>query len=346
MSSTKKDIRSLELNELEEIILSIGDKKFRAKQIHEWIWKHSATDFETMSNVPLNLRNILADQLEFRPVTIAEEQRSIDGTVKCKFQLYDGHFVEGVLIPTNERLTACVSSQVGCSLSCSFCATGFMKLKRNLEPAEIYDQVVLLNQKAEEFFEMPLTNIVFMGMGEPLLNYKNVVAGIERINSPEGLGISNKRITVSTAGIAKMIRKLGEDNVRFNLALSLHHTTDEARSKIMAINESNSLQELTDSLIYFYEQTKGKITFEYILFDGVNESQADAERLIHLCRKVPNARVNIIEYNPVENVTFVKSSRDKRERFINTLESAGVTTVVRRSRGKDIDAACGQLANK
>lgn len=353
-NENRRDIRSLTIRELEAYVQELGEKRFRAAQIYEWIWKRSATDFSAMTNLSSAFRSRLEEQFEFRPIVVDTEQRSADGTVKCRFRLFDGHFMEGVLIPSTERaeerlgdrMTACLSSQVGCSLNCSFCATGFLPLKRNLEPAEIYDQVVILNRIAQEMHGSPLTNIVFMGMGEPLLNYRNVLAAIERINAPDGLNISAKRITVSTAGIAKMIRRLGDDEVRFNLALSLHHTHDEARSKIMPINESNSLDELVDALNYFYEKTGGRITFEYILFDGLNESQEDAERLVQLCRRVPAARVNIIEYNPVEKAAFRKSDQFRREQFVAYLSRHRVTAKVRRSRGKDIDAACGQLANK
>ena len=350
----RRDIRSMGIKELEAAAQELGEPKFRGKQMHEWIWKHSVTDFAAMTNLSLAFRQNLEQNYEFRPLTIDAQQQSSDGTVKCRFKLFDGNVVEGVLIPSTERaedrlsdrMTACLSSQVGCSLNCSFCATGFMDLKRNLEPAEIYDQVVVLNRIAQEVHGSPLTNIVFMGMGEPLLNYRNVLAAIERITAPDGLNISAKRITVSTAGIAKMIRRLGDDEVRFNLALSLHHTTDEARSKIMPINESNSLDTLMDALNYFYDKTGGRITFEYILFDGLNESQEDAERLIQLCRRVPAARVNIIEYNPIDMARFQKSEQQRRERFVEYLHRHRVTAKVRRSRGKDIDAACGQLANK
>ncbi len=343
----RQDIRLLSREALEQALTGdLAQPRFRARQVWHWIWEKQATDFEAMQNLPAALRSQLAERFAFRPLSIETEQHSEDGTVKVRFQLHDGPLIEGVLIPTPERLTACVSAQVGCSLSCSFCATGFLPLKRNLTPPEITDQVVLLNRIAEKRHGKPLSNIVFMGMGEPLLNYKNVLAGIERLTAEDGLHISAKRITVSTAGIAKMIRRLGQDKVRFNLALSLHHTTDEARSRIMPINESNSLDALVDALNDFYAETGGRITFEYILFDGLNESLADAERLVQLCRRVPGARVNIIEYNPIEQADFKKSEADRREAFIAHLEENRVTAKVRRSRGKDIDAACGQLANK
>jgi 23S rRNA (adenine2503-C2)-methyltransferase len=272
-------------------------------------------------------------------------QKSSDGTIKMRFRLYDDNLIEGVLIPSMGRVTACVSSQAGCSLDCRFCATGFLKLKRNLFAGEIYDQVVLLTKKSIEAYGQPLTNIVFMGMGEPLLNYKNVLAAIDKITSENGLNISAKRITVSTSGIAKMIRKLGDDGVRFELALSLHSANNAKRSKIMPINDSNPIEELVDALNYFHEKTGNKITFEYILFDGFNDSAEDARELVALCNKVP-AIVNIIEYNTVDEVPYKKSQEKKREAFINYLERNGVIAKVRLSRGKDIDAACGQLANK
>ncbi len=356
MSNTPfpRDIRALSSAELQAQMEAWGEKRFRTAQVEEWIWKRGATDFASMHNLPAGLRDRLEEHFGFRPLRVDLEQHSADGTVKCRFRTYDGLFIEGVLIPATERaaeglsdrLTACVSSQVGCSLSCSFCATGFLPLKRNLEPAEIVDQVRILDGISRSAHGSPLTNIVFMGMGEPLLNYRNVLAGIEKLNSPMGMGISNRRITVSTAGIAKMIRRLGDDEVRFNLALSLHHTYDEARSRIMPINESNSLEALVEALQYFYSKTGGRITFEYILFDGLNESPEDAERLVQLCRRVPGARVNLIEYNPIDQAAFQASGQARREAFISYLARHRVTAKVRRSRGADIDAACGQLANK
>ncbi|MBP8917261.1 MAG: 23S rRNA (adenine(2503)-C(2))-methyltransferase RlmN [Chitinophagales bacterium] len=338
-------IRDLSLEDLTEKIIALGDKKFRANQIHEWLWKKSAVSFEEMSNLSKELRGKLEEEFEILPLQIDMEQKSSDGTVKCRFKLHDGHFVEGVLIPTKHRMTACVSSQVGCNLGCTFCATGFIKTKRNLQPHEIYDQVVLLNKIAIKEHEQPLSNIVFMGMGEPLLNYKNVLEAIDKITSEEGLNISAKRITVSTAGLAKMIKKLGDDDVKFNLALSLHAADDIKRSKLMPINDANNLNDLVEALNYFYERTGNSITFEYILFDGINESIEDAKNLVSLCARVP-AKVNIIEYNAIREADFHKSKEEQRERFISYLEQHKVVAVVRRSRGKDIDAACGQLANK
>lgn len=345
-NSQKKDLRLFSLKEVKQLVEELGEKSFRAKQIYEWLWQKSARSIDDMTSLSKPFREKLKERFEIRPVTIDTQQHSNDGTIKFGFKLFDDHIIEGVLIPTPDRLTACVSSQVGCSLSCAFCATGFLKRERNLTQAEVYDQYVLINEQALEHFGRPLTNVVFMGMGEPLLNYKNILAGIDRLTNEDGLNISPKRITVSTAGIAKMIEKLGDDEVKFNLALSLHATTDEARNKIMAINESNNLEILVKSLNYFYDKTGGRITFEYILLDGVNETIDDAKRLIQLARQVPNAKVNIIEYNPIEQADFHKPKGKQRDRFISVLEKAGVTATVRKSRGKDIDAACGQLANK
>ncbi|MDZ4845452.1 MAG: 23S rRNA (adenine(2503)-C(2))-methyltransferase RlmN [Chitinophagales bacterium] len=341
----KQDIREFTLNQLEDYLEQKDEKRFRANQIQEWLWKKSAYSFEEMSNLSLPLRNMLAEDFVINSLKEDFMQESEDGTIKMRFKLFDDNLVEGVLIPSKTRVTACVSSQAGCSLDCRFCATGFMKLKRNLFAGEIYDQVVLLTKKSIEAYGKPLTNIVFMGMGEPLLNYKNVLTAIDKISSVNGLNISAKRITVSTSGIAKLIKKLGDDGVRFELALSLHSANNLKRSKIMPINDSNPIQNLVEALNYFQEKTGNKITFEYILFDGFNDSEQDARELIELCNKVP-AMVNIIEYNTVEGVSYKKSSEKKREAFVNYLEQNGVITKVRLSRGKDIDAACGQLANK
>lgn len=322
-----------------------GQPAFRAKQIYEWLWKKSATSFDQMQNLPKDLRAWLNEEFSMNPVAVEESQISADRTIKSSFLLHDLHLVEGVLIPTEDRMTACVSSQVGCSLTCSFCATGYMDRKRNLEPYEIYDQVVLIRNQAEQQYKQPLTNIVYMGMGEPLLNYANVLASIEKITSTDGLGMSPKRITVSTAGIAKMIKKLADDQVKFNLALSLHAANDEKRNRIMPINESNTLEALSEALAYFYEQTGNKITLEYIVFDKFNDTLEDAKELLAFARKFP-CKINIIEYNPIRQASFLNAKADAIQQFSNFLESKGMIVNVRRSRGKDIDAACGQLAGK
>ena len=344
--SNKRNIRELDLADLKEYFESIGDKKFRAIQAYEWLWKKNARHFDDMSNLSLDLRKKLAEDFELNAITIDVTQTSSDGTIKSRFKTYDGHLLEGVIIPTEKRNTACVSSQIGCSLSCKFCATGLMDRKRNLHFDEIYDQVALLNEQSEKIYGTKLTNIVYMGMGEPLLNYKNVLKSIERITASDSMAMSPKRITVSTAGVAKMIKQLGDDKVRFNLALSLHAATDEKRDKIMGINETNNIAALVEALNYFYEQTKNDITLEYVLLKGENDSLEDAEELVKVYRKIPTHLVNVIEYNSVAGIPFAKSDEDSTQIFTDHLVKHKVNVRVRRSRGKDIDAACGQLANK
>jgi 23S rRNA (adenine2503-C2)-methyltransferase len=349
MQSTahKTDIRKLTLSELEVRIAEMGEKPFRAKQIYKWLWAKSAVSFAQMTDISLALREKLELQFVIHPISIYTSQQSNDGTIKSAFQLFDKHLIEGVLIPADDRMTACVSSQVGCSLTCKFCATGYMARKRNLEPGEIYDQVVAIDRQAKEYFQTPLTNIVYMGMGEPLLNYDNVLKSIHYITDADGLNMSPKRITVSTAGVAKMIRKLGDDGVKFNLALSLHAADDNKRNQIMPINESNNLRVLRQALAYFYQKTKNKVTFEYIVFHNFNDSLEDADKLYRFAKStgIP-VKINIIEYNPISEADFLNAETDKIERFSKFLEAKGLVVNVRRSRGKDIDAACGQLANK
>jgi 23S rRNA (adenine2503-C2)-methyltransferase len=340
-----KNLRNSTLTELEALMNELGEPKFRAKQVYEWIWKKSAGSIDDMTNLSKSLRETLAQDYYIPKVKIHHSQYSSDGTIKNRLQLHDAHFVESVLIPTEKRMTACVSSQVGCSLSCKFCATGYLPRKRNMDYDEIVDEVTLLNGQAEKHYGKHLSNIVFMGMGEPLLNYANVMKAIERITSPEGLGMSPRRITVSTAGVAKMIKKLGDDGVKFKLALSLHAANDKKRNEIMPINETNDLRSLVEALNYFYDKTGNEITFEYILFRNFNDSEKDADELVKIYRQVPADLVNIIEYNPIELAAFEKPGDDKVQAFMNYLESKKVNARLRRSRGKDIDAACGQLAN-
>jgi len=341
----KVDIRSLSLSELTEKLVSLQEKPFRAKQVYEWLWEKSCTDFDEMSNLSKSLRELLKEKFCINAVKIHNSQLSEDRTIKSAFQLYDSNIIEGVLIPTTERMTACVSSQVGCSLSCKFCATGYMDRKRNVNADEIYDQVVLINRQAEEKYNKPLTNIVYMGMGEPLLNYSNVLKSIDRITAPDGLNIASRRITVSTAGIAKMIKKLGDDEVRFNLALSLHAANDKKRNEIMPINEQNTLEALADALKYYYAKTNNPVTYEYIVFNDFNDELSDAAELAAFCKHVP-CKVNIIEYNPISFANYKNADVDKVEVFAEFLRKKGINTYVRKSRGKDIDAACGQLAVK
>ena len=343
----KKDIRQISLQELQEIFVEMGEKKFRAKQVYEWLWQKSAQSFDEMTNLSKATRQYLTDNFVINAILEDKVQRSLDGTIKSRFRLHDGHLIESVLIPvpSDKRFTVCVSSQVGCSLACKFCATGKMKRLRNLDGAEIYDQVARVNEQSMETFGHPLTNIVYMGMGEPLLAYKTVLDSIERITSPEGLGMSPRRITVSTAGIAKMIRQLADDQPKVKLALSLHAADDVKRNEIMPINEHNNLSILMDALEYYAQTTGNRISYEYITFENFNDSLEDAANLVKLCQRFP-VMVNIIEYNPIEGVTFTKSSADAIDQFAQYLRDRDIMVTVRRSRGKDIDAACGQLANK
>ena len=341
----KIDIRSLSLESLQKHFSEMNEKSFRAKQVYEWLWKKSCFSFDEMSNISKELRTKLEEKFVINNVRINNSQFSADKTIKNSFILHDNHLIEGVLIPTAERMTACVSSQVGCSLTCKFCATGYMERKRNLNADEIYDQVVLIDKQARENYGIPLSNIVYMGMGEPLLNYKNVLESVEKLTSEEGLNMAAKRITVSTAGIAKMIKKLGDDNVKFNLALSLHAANDEKRNTIMPINEQNSLKALAEALKYYYAKTKNPVTYEYIIFDGVNDTLQDAAELARFCKHLP-CKVNIIEYNPIAFADFINAGEDRVDAFAEYLRKQGVNTHLRRSRGKDIDAACGQLAIK
>ena len=341
----KKDIRELDLNAIKTFCLDNEMKPYVSKQVYSWLWNNSCSSFDEMSNLSKKNREIFNESYSINKIAEDTNEVSEDGTIKIKFKLHDGNFVEGVLIPQDTRMTACISSQVGCSLSCKFCATGTMARIRNLTAGEIYDQVVAIMNKSKEVYNLPLTNIVYMGMGEPLLNYKNVKRSIHFITSDEGLEMSYKRVTLSTSGISKMIRKLADDNVKVNLALSLHAASEEIRNNIMPIGDSNSLNDLRDSLKYYFSKTKRKITYEYVLLKDVNDRIKDADDLYKFTKHIPS-KVNLIEYNPVDGLGFEKSTEKSTELFMNHLDSRRVNVGLRRSRGKDINAACGQLANK
>jgi 23S rRNA (adenine2503-C2)-methyltransferase len=343
----KLDIRKLDLEQIKSHIVTIGEPAFRAKQIYEWLWQKSCTSFEEMTNLSKSLRQKLEEAFEIRPIVLDKAQHSSDGTIKSRFTLHDGHKIESVLIPVpdDDRYTVCVSTQVGCSLTCKFCATGQMKRLRNLDPAEIYDQYVEVNKQCLDKYGHVLTNVVYMGMGEPLLAYSSTMESIQYLTSPSGLNISPKRITVSTAGIAKMIKKMADDETKVNLALSLHAADDAKRNEIMPINEQNNLDILMDALKYFYQKTGNKISYEYIAFQKFNDSIKDARNLARLCSFFP-VKVNIIEYNTIDGSTFVKADEERTNAFARYLRGKDIMVTIRRSRGKDIDAACGQLANK
>jgi len=341
----KKDIRDISQEDLEKFFSENNLQKFRIKQLNEWLWKKGATAFDEMTSLSKDLRELLKNIFELKSADIDQEFVSSDGTIKYSMKLHDNKLIEGVLIPSKKRVTACISSQIGCSLACTFCATGTLKLSRNLTHGEIFDQVYKLNQESEKNYGRSLTNIVFMGMGEPLLNYNALLKAIEKITSEKGLGISPRRITVSTAGLSKQIIKLADDGVRFNLAISLHSAVDEIRSEIMPLNDSINLETLRESIRYFYEKTNNRVTYEYILFKGINDDLDAARRLAAFCRISP-CKVNLIEYNTVDGMDFEKSTQENTEGFIEFLEHRNIIVHLRRSKGKDIAAACGQLVNK
>ena len=345
MPATKKDIRALTKEQLRDFFVAHGDKAFRGNQVYEWLWQKSAHSFDGMTNLSKNTREMLENHFVINHIRVDQMQRSNDGTIKNAVQLHDELIVESVLIPTESRTTACVSSQVGCSLDCRFCATARLKRMRNLNPDEIYDQVVAIDNQSRLYFDRPLSNIVFMGMGEPLMNYNNVLKAIDKITSPEGLGMSPKRITVSTSGVPKMIKKMADEEVKFNLAVSLHSAIDDVRTSIMPFNATFPLKDLREALEYWYQKTKKRITYEYIVWKGINDRQIDVDALVQFCRFAPS-KVNLIEYNPIDDGEFNQASEEAVQRYVRTLESKGITVTIRRSRGKDIDAACGQLANK
>ncbi len=345
MEVKKKDIRALTKDQLRDFFVANGDKAFRGNQVYEWLWQKSAHSFDGMTNISKETRQMLEDNFVINHIQVDQMQRSSDGTIKNAVRLHDGLVVESVLIPTETRTTACVSSQVGCSLDCKFCATARLKRMRNLNPDEIYDQVVAIDNESRLYFDRPLSNIVFMGMGEPLMNYNNVLKAIEKITSSEGLGMSPKRITVSTSGVPKMIKKMADEEVKFGLAVSLHSAIDEVRTSIMPFNETFPLKDLREALEYWYSKTKNRITYEYVIWKGINDTQKAADALVKFCKFAPS-KVNLIEYNPIDDGEFQQASNNAVEMYQRTLEKNGITVTVRRSRGKDIDAACGQLANK
>lgn len=345
MEIEKKDIRALSKEELRTFFVNNDDKAFRGNQVYEWLWTKGAHSFEDMTNLSKTTRLALEANFVINHIKVDTMQRSEDGTVKNAVRLHDGLVVESVLIPTETRTTACVSSQVGCSLDCNFCATARLKRMRNLEPAEIYDQVLAIDRESRLYYNHPLSNIVFMGMGEPLMNYNNVLKAIEMITSPEGLGMSPKRIMVSTSGIPKMIKKLADDEVKFKLAVSLHSAIDETRARIMPFSANFPLKELRESLEYWYRKTKCKVSYEYVVWKGINDDKASIDALVKFCKYVP-CKVNLIEYNPIDDGEFQQASEEAVGAYVKALHAIGVVVKVRRSRGKDIDAACGQLANK
>ena len=341
----KNDIRSLTLEELTSFFQKNSLPSYKAKQVYEWLWKKSCLSFDEMTNISLETRKLLKNKFVINHINIDRFQKSNDGTIKNAIALFDDLFVESVLIPTKNRTTACVSSQVGCSLDCEFCATSKMDRIRNLNPDEIYDQVATINSQSLNYYGKPLSNIVFMGMGEPLLNYNNVIEGIKKITSKNGLGMSPKRITVSTSGISKMIIKMADDNVKFNLAVSLHSAIEKTRNEIMPFTKKFPLNDLKQAIKHWYSKTKKIVTYEYIVWNNINDDDEHINALVDFCKFSPS-KVNLIEYNSTENSLFNSASDNIIDRYIDALEKNKIPVTIRKSRGKDIDAACGQLANK
>ena len=342
---SKQDIRSLSLSEIEVFFQDNGQKKFRARQVYDWLWKKSGRSFEAMSNVSKETRALLGQHFSFPAIAIGAEQRSDDGTIKSSFLLHDGLSVEGVLIPSEGRTTACISSQAGCPLACTFCATGQLGFKRNLHYAEIFDQVSLIQDQSLSIFGKPISNIVYMGMGEPLLNYENVRSSIEKLTDPEGTGMSPQRITLSSVGIPEKIKQMADDKPRYHFALSLHAARDDKRDKIIPVNKKYPIKSLISALKYYHKVTGKRITIEYILFRAFNDGLEDAADLAAFCKNFP-VKINLIEYNPVENTGFLPSDARSMKSFQDFLEQKNLVVCLRRSRGKDIAAACGQLSGK
>ena len=339
-----EDIRHITNAKLLRFIEEIGEKKFRATQIEEWLWKKGAGSFDEMTNLSAPLRQKLSENFSFLNTAIDRKVQSSDGTAKFIFRLHDGREIEGVLIPTETRVTACISTQVGCAMGCKFCATGTMGFARNLHFSEIFDQYMLMNRAAQELYNLSISNIVYMGMGEPLLNYDNVMRSIDLLTSPKFQGLSPSRITLSTVGIAKGIKQLADDGFKPEVALSLHCADELKRRERMPVTEHQTFEMLQEALSYLYEKTGKRITIEYLLLKNWNDSVADAKKLHRFCRNFP-VKINLIEYNAT-GTEYQKSPEANVRAFIDFLESKNMVVNVRHSRGQDIDAACGQLVKR
>ena len=345
MSNENDDIRSISFDKLNNFIQKNNFPSYRSNQIFNWINKSTLRSFDDMTNIPKSLVKLLKENFVINITNILSKQVSNDSTIKFAIKLHDNLVIEAVLIPSGKRVTACVSSQVGCSLDCEFCATSKLLRMRNLYSYEIFDQIMILNSQSLKNYSLPISNIVFMGMGEPLLNYKNVIESIKLITSENGIKISNKKITLSTSGISKMIIKMSNDNIKFNLAVSLHSAVEETRNMIMPFSKSFPLDKLINSLDYWYKKTKRKVTFEYLIWKGINDDLEHVEALVKICKRIPS-KVNLIEYNSIDSPTFKKADDFWVDNYLKILKKNKIPVSVRRSRGKDINAACGQLANK
>ena len=351
-NSPKTDLKTLTKEQLLAFCKDLGLPRFRADQLFQWLYQKGVSDFDEMTNLSKDLRSKLKEVATINRITPSDQQKSKDGTIKFLFKLNDEdkeYKVEAVLIPdfyddgVAKRLTVCVSSQVGCVFGCSFCATGKMGFFRNLTHGEVVDQVQYINEVSEAEYGKKITNIVYMGMGEPLHNYKTVVNSADIITDPLSIDLSPKRITVSTVGLTKQIKQLADDSEPFNLAISLHAPSDEKRDKIMPINASMNLDSLEEAVRYYHRKTERPITYEYLLFDGFNDTKEDAKNLSKIVEWVPS-KVNVIMYNNVLGVELQRAREERLDNFLKALTRYGVRATVRRSRGDDIDAGCGQLA--
>jgi len=347
--SEKTDLKSLTGSELEEFCTGLGLKSYRADQIYQWLYQKGVSDFSEMTNLSKELRERLKKLAEIRGIDLVTRQQSNDGTIKYLFELHNGERVESVLIPDFDeegnarRLTVCVSSQVGCVFGCSFCATGKMGFFEHLTHGEIVDQVQFINREAEHIYNKEISNIVYMGMGEPFHNYKAVMESAGILTDERSLGLSPKRITISTVGLTRQIKQWADERQPYNLAISLHAADDEKRDKIMPINSSMNLDQLKEAVQYYFTRMHQPVTYEYLLFDGFNDSKKDALKLADIVHWAPS-KVNIIMYNRVKGVELDGTGENRLDKFMQTLVSNDVTATVRRSRGDDIDAGCGQLA--
>jgi 23S rRNA (adenine2503-C2)-methyltransferase len=346
VANTVKDIKSLQLEELGEKLRELGEPSYRSRQIADWLYKKRVESFEEMTDLPHELRGRLANLFGFDRVEVVRVLGSRDTTRKFLFRLGDGNLIESVLIPASpalygqksDRRTICISTQVGCAYGCKFCASGLEGFSRNLRANEIIDQMIAVERESGD----KIDNIVFMGMGEPLANFDNVLRAIRIINAPWGLGIGARRITISTSGLAPQIRKLADEPLQIRLAVSLHGATDKVRDQIMPINRRYNLDTLFSACDYYVAHKKQRLTFEYILIEGVNDSGEQAVALAKHARRL-TAKVNLIPYNTVEGLPWSRPSRNRQEKFLSILRAHKIAATLRREKGHDIDAACGQL---
>ena len=342
----KIDIKSLEFRELEDAARKFDEPRYRARQIADWLYQKRVRSFDEMTDLPREFRNRLAERFDFSTIDIVRVLGSRDTTRKFLLRLSDGNLIESVLIPASpalygsrsDRRTICISTQVGCAYGCKFCASGLEGFTRNLQPNEIVDQIIAVEREAGE----KIDNIVFMGMGEPLANFENLLRAIRIINAPWGLGIGARHITVSTSGLAPQIRKLADESLQIRLAISMHGATDEVRGQIMPINRRYNIETLLSACDYYVSRKKQRLTFEYILIDNVNDSDEQARLLARHAKRL-SAKVNLIPYNTVHGLRWSRPTQDRQERFLSILRERGIAATLRREKGHDIDAACGQL---